>query len=220
MRIYLRDYTYNAGASDWATALSGGFGLHAADYAPADKWAKTAICNQTWEQPAFRAQDVLVFIHADSDPARAAWVTAAASWMAGNIVFISRPGGLGASTVDAAFAEAGTSVATAKQRVFACYWSVADFGNPQKDEVKNLIAAIKAGDADWHKWLQPAYVPRDVLSWTLLETYGRDVSGADALKTKIQPAAEAELRDRTKAANMALTVENAQAELNRYREDI
>ena len=122
--------------------------------------------------------------------------------------------------VDAAFTAAGASAVTAKQRVFACYWGVADFRGADKEEVKNLTAAIRDGAADWHKWLQPAYVPRDVLSWTLLETYGRDIPGAADLRTRIQPAAEAELRDRTKVAGLALNVDNAQAELNRYREDI
>jgi len=228
--VYLRDYDFRQ--SLWPQALSCCFDIPQDGYAADDPWKEGVNACAKDESNSFREANSLAFVHADSDAFRGSWVTAAADWLSGHIVFITTPGGFPPTIVDVSVTSAAVPITPAlKNRLHACYWSAQDFTDNSRFEVQNLVAAIKCNDPNWWKWLQPSAIPECLLSWALYGMYDRsgmpsDLSGQAkreyqerVMLLKSVGTPEQKTAVETLCAD-DLTLENARQLINALREDI
>ncbi len=99
--------------------------------------------------------------------------------------------------------------------------------SPFKDfEAKGILEAVR-DSSHQESFLDRALaiwssVPQDVLSWALLEAYGREIPEAATLLNEkgFQDLALTELRERSGNPNLDLSPSNAQKEIARHRADI
>lgn len=98
---------------------------------------------------------------------------------------------------------------------------------PLKDfEAKGILEAVRDSSSQ-ETFLERALaiwssVPQDVLSWALLEAYGREIPDVSALLNDkdFQDKALTELRERSGNPNLDLSLPNAQKEIARHSADI
>ncbi len=104
--------------------------------------------------------------------------------------------------------------------------AVSDIEPLKEFEAKGILEAVRDSSRQ-ETFLDRALaiwssVPQDVLSWALLEAYGREIPAASALLNDrgFQDKALTELRERSGNPNLILSLPNAQQEIARHRADI
>ena len=154
---------------------------------------------------AYANADAIIFVHTDFSHE---WTEKAnETTVVCQIVFVRGDGGEAAQ-------------ASSKGNLHGCYWSPTQVERDDPSEIAELMRKISIGAPDWHKFLQPTFVPENVLSWALLEAYGRGNEKSKLLQEGIEDAALKELRERSGNASLRLTLDTAKDELARYREDV
>ena len=175
-RYYLRDRTYDGEGALWLDLITQLADTTQAQYSKNDPMTKNADCNMQTEAEAVKAEDAIIFVHADTESDVAnydAWIEATAQCLRGEVVFVSR---VGQSENQMLVNVARSGGIAHHARYHACFWSLPDLVEGKKPGVRALLESLKTNHPDL-RFLQP--VPAEhllalrLLCEALLATHGK-----------------------------------------------
>lgn len=108
--------------------------------------------------------DWVLFLHPDTQDIRRDWEGWARRSERHHLVIVNRGG------------RTPAAVTGSGQRVYACWWSPEEVQAQAIEGTRRLVGALRRGDLDWWRWLQPVQ-PQALLSWVVALSFGQEAEG-------------------------------------------